>query len=199
MNKEKPKDIKVEKIIDLAAQLFRKFGYKKTTIDDIAMAAHKGKSSLYYYFKNKEEIFKAVVDKEAGILVGELKAIIDRKDISPQEKLKQYVLHRMQRIQELSNYYDALKSEYLSHYEFIEQIRTKHDETELNFIIQILEEGNKKGAFDIKDTYTAAYAIAMAMKGLEIPMFIKNEIEPTEEKIDYLLNILFKGIEKNNC
>lgn len=199
MNKEKPKDIKVEKIIDLAAQLFRKFGYKKTTIDDIAMAAHKGKSSLYYYFKNKEEIFKAVVDKEAGILVGELKAIIDRKDISPQEKLKQYVLHRMQRIQELSNYYDALKSEYLSHYEFIEQIRTKHDETELNFIIQILEEGNKKGAFDIKDTYTTAYAVAMAMKGLEIPMFIKNEIEPTEEKIDYLLNILFKGIEKNNC
>ena len=199
MNKEKPKDIKVEKIIDLAAQLFRKFGYKKTTIDDIAMAAHKGKSSLYYYFKNKEEIFKAVVDKEAGILVGELKAIIDRKDISPQEKLKQYVLHRMQRIQELSNYYDALKSEYLSHYEFIEQIRTKNDETELNFIIQILEEGNKKGAFDIKDTYTTAYAVAMAMKGLEIPMFIKNEIEPTEEKIDYLLNILFKGIEKNNC
>ena len=198
MHKEKSKDIKVEKIIDLAAQLFRKFGYKKTTIDDIALAAHKGKSSLYYYFKNKEEIFKAVVDKEAGILADELKAIIDRTDLTPQEKLKQYVLHRMQRIQELSNYYEALKNEFLGHYEFIEQIRTKHDETELNFIKAILDEGNEKGAFDIKDTYTAAYAIAMAMKGLEIPMFIKNEIDPTEEKIDYLLNILFKGIEKKN-
>jgi AcrR family transcriptional regulator len=185
-----------EEIVELAADIFKKFGFKKTTIDDIALAAHKGKSSLYYYFKSKEDIFKAVVDKEAAILEKELTGIIESPDITPQEKLKRYVLHRMKRLQELSNYYDALKNDYLSHYGFIEEIRSKHDKTEINLIMRILDEGNSKGIFDIKDTYTAAFAISIAMKGLEIPMFLKNQIEHTEEKINFLLQILFKGIEK---
>jgi hypothetical protein len=91
---------------------------------------------------------------------------------------------------------DALKSDYLSHYGFIEEIRSKHDKTEINLIMRILDEGNSKGIFDIKDTYTAAFGIAIALKGLEIPMFLKNQIEHTEEKINFLLQILFKGIEK---
>ncbi len=185
-----------EEIVELAADIFKKFGFKKTTIDDIALAAHKGKSSLYYYFKSKEDIFKAVVDKEAATLEKELTSIIEQSGLTPQEKLKQYVMHRMKRIKELSNYYDALKSEYLSHYKFIEEIRSKHDKTEITLIRKILDEGNEKGVFDIKDTYTAAFAISIAMKGLEIPMFLKHEMEHSEEKIDFLLEILFKGIEK---
>ncbi len=192
----KPKKKINDEIIELAADLFKKFGFKKTTIDDIALAAHKGKSSLYYYFKNKEDIFKAVVDKEAATLEKELTAIIEQSGLSPQEKLKQYVMHRMTRLKELANYYEALKNEYLSHYEFIEEIRSQHDRTEIKLIRQILDEGLQKGVFDIKDTHTAAFAISIAMKGLEIPMFLKNELEHSEEKINFLLEILFKGIEK---
>ena len=44
-------------ILEAAQGLFSKFGYKKTTMEDIAQELHKGKSSLYYYFKNKEENF----------------------------------------------------------------------------------------------------------------------------------------------
>ena len=52
-------------LIEAAGVTFSRFGYRKTTMDDIAFAAGKGKSSLYYYFKNKEEVFEAVVEKEA--------------------------------------------------------------------------------------------------------------------------------------
>ncbi|MFW6389223.1 MAG: TetR/AcrR family transcriptional regulator, partial [Marinilabiliaceae bacterium] len=48
-------------ILKSARELFAKFGYRKTTMEDIAQALRKGKSSLYYYFKNKEEIFQAVI------------------------------------------------------------------------------------------------------------------------------------------
>jgi AcrR family transcriptional regulator len=40
-------------IICKAGELFSRYGYKKTTMDDIADALQKGKSSIYYYFQNK--------------------------------------------------------------------------------------------------------------------------------------------------
>ncbi len=43
-------------IICKAGELFSRYGYKKTTMDDIADALQKGKSSIYYYFQNKEDI-----------------------------------------------------------------------------------------------------------------------------------------------
>ncbi|MBN2535129.1 MAG: helix-turn-helix transcriptional regulator [Spirochaetales bacterium] len=61
------KDIK-ELIIDSARKIFARFGFKKTTVDEIANSIHKGKSSIYHYFKSKEEIFKDVIKKEYAYL-----------------------------------------------------------------------------------------------------------------------------------
>ena len=44
-------------IIETARQVFKKYGYDKTLMEHIAKAAGKGKSSIYYYFKSKEQIF----------------------------------------------------------------------------------------------------------------------------------------------
>ena len=43
-------------ILQEAQKLFALYGYRKTTLEDIAIKLHKGKSSLYYYFKNKERL-----------------------------------------------------------------------------------------------------------------------------------------------
>jgi AcrR family transcriptional regulator len=48
-----------------ATEVFRKFGYDKTTIDDIAKAMKLNKASLYYYVKNKEELFLEILLNEA--------------------------------------------------------------------------------------------------------------------------------------
>ncbi len=44
-------------ILSVAANLFSNLGYHNTTIDDIALNAHKAKGSVYYYFRSKEELF----------------------------------------------------------------------------------------------------------------------------------------------
>jgi len=62
-----PKDDHIrEEILEEAQKLFRQFGLKKTTMEDIAKAMGKGKSTLYYYFCSKEDIFDAVILKEMG-------------------------------------------------------------------------------------------------------------------------------------
>lgn len=56
-------DIK-ERIIEGATKCFVRYGYSKTTLDDIGKSVGLKKNSLYHYFKNKEEIFFVVLEKE---------------------------------------------------------------------------------------------------------------------------------------
>ena len=51
-----------DKLIDIARQLFAHKGIENTTINDIAIAAEKGRRTIYTYFKNKRDIYNAVVE-----------------------------------------------------------------------------------------------------------------------------------------
>jgi AcrR family transcriptional regulator len=55
-----------EKIGTAAMHCFARFGLEKTTLDDIARAVNLNKASLYYYYKNKEDIFLDVALREGA-------------------------------------------------------------------------------------------------------------------------------------
>lgn len=189
------KDEVKEAIVNVARHIFSRFGFKKTTMDEIAIASRKGKSSIYYYFASKEEIFQAVVEKEASILKQELIKANNETD-SPAQKLKTHVLIRMRTMEKLANFYSAIKDDYLGHLDFIEKIRKKYDQEEIQRMENILAEGVKDGIFEIDDTSLAAIAIVTALKGMEIPLFWGVEEKDLETRLDHLIHILFNGIMK---
>ena len=182
-----------DNIISVAAKIFSRFGYRKTTMEEIAMASRKGKSSIYYYFNSKEDIFKAVVEREAEELKKDLKKAIAEVD-NPIEQLKKFILFRMHKLKTLTNFYAALKADYLSHLEFIENIRQEYDEDEIAIVTKILQSGIERKNFVIDDSELAAVALVTAMKGLEIPLFIKKEYGRIEDRLDNLMNFLFYGL-----
>jgi AcrR family transcriptional regulator len=182
-------------IVKVASKIFTRFGYRKTTMEEIALATQKGKSSIYYYFKSKEDIFKAVVEKEAEELKEELKAEV-KKHSDPIEQLKTYILFRMHKIKMVTNFYDAMKSDHLSHLLFIEKARKRFDMDEIKIVTQILQSGIDSGKFNIEDPGLSAVAIVTAMKGLEIPLFIRKEHGNIEDRLDNLIKFLFYGLVK---
>jgi AcrR family transcriptional regulator len=183
------------KIVDIARSIFTHFGFKKTTMEEIALASRKGKSSIYYYFNSKEDIFKAVVEKEADELRAELLKKIEPID-DPIERLKVYITVRMRKLSKLTNFYTALKSEYLSHLEFIESIRKTYDLDEIRIVSGIIQDGIERGLFAVDDPQLSAIAIVTAMKGLEVPLFISKEHGNFEVRLNNLINFLFYGIVK---
>jgi len=62
-----------ERILEAAAGLITRWGYKKTTIDDIAKQAGVAKGTIYLHWKTREELFKAVLIHEEMELVEDLK------------------------------------------------------------------------------------------------------------------------------
>lgn len=188
-------DVK-DNILNIATHIFGKIGFKQTTVDEIAKAAQKGKSTIYHYFKSKEDIFRAVVEKEAQTLRTKLVSVVS-EDLPPEEKLKKYILTRLVEFKSMINFYRAVKDDYLSHLSFIEDIRKKYDKEEVMLFKMILMEGESQGVFDINDINLAAEATSVVLKGLEYPMLFGNEaMEKVDGKLDEVLNMIFHGILK---
>ena len=184
-----------EAIIDIAREIFARYGYRKATMDAIARAARKGKSSVYYYFKNKEEIFQAVLDKEVnGIKREILNALVLATD--PEEKFRTYVLTRMRIFSRIARSFRTFEYEYLEEYNFIQRLRENYDKYEMKMIKDILDEGIKKGVFALKDSPMTAFAIVVALKGFEYIWATENDFSKLEKTIDSLTDMFFKGILK---
>lgn len=182
-----------KKIIITSGQIFSRYGYKKTTMDEISKALKMGKSSIYYYFRSKEEIFEAVVLHEANILRHELTTAIKSVE-SPVEKMKNYVFVRMKAFEKLSNYYNAIFDKNLDHFEFIESIRSRYDREELAILRLILYDGARKKVFSVVNSEYTALAVQTALKGLEVPLFWEKKEMNIEKRLSAILDILFYGI-----
>jgi len=189
MNKKKS-----EIILQMARKLFARYGLKKTSMDDIAAEAKIGKATIYYYFKSKQEIFKTVVDREWTILINAIREAIS-KEISPQRKLRAFILTRISRMHELVNLYRVTKDIVTELLPDLEKIRESHFKEEMNVIKRILSEGVRKGIFKVKKVEVTALAMISALKGLEYPWIMDGKSLDIERSVDELLQILFKGIE----
>jgi len=141
-----------QKIIRAASEVFGRYGYRKTTVEDIAAQLHMVKSSLYYYFRGKEEIFHAVVDCEAKKARRHLSAILEQND-DPRTRLRKYILTRMQALKDISERYPSIFDASLVHYDFIENIRRKYDRSERIVISRILKEGMNRDVFYVQDPH----------------------------------------------
>jgi AcrR family transcriptional regulator len=188
------KDEVREQLVQSARQVFVRFGYKKTALDDIAREARKGKSTIYYYFKSKDDIFKAVIDAEA-----EIRAKIIDDQIStisdPMQKLKTYIYVRMLTLKKVGNYYEAIKNDLLDNLYFVNSLRTNHFDAEINLVKELLLEGIEKEVYAIQNPELTAKTIVTLLQGFEVPLILKNlSDEELQKSVDEMLNILFFGI-----
>lgn len=116
---------------------------------EIPHDAGKAKSSIYYYFESKEEIFEAIVEKEANELRTALEKVI-REGNNPMGRLKDYIMFRLYHVKTASNFYAALKEDSLDQMRFVENIHKKFEEQEFQMVCDILDTGIKEGGFQDK-------------------------------------------------
>jgi AcrR family transcriptional regulator len=191
------KDLNRETILQIAQEIFSKYGYKKTTLDDIANAVRKGKSSLYYYFNSKEDLFQAVIAKEVDILKQALEKVVFRS-MDPEEKLREYILTKLTTFRELANLYNALEND-VAAIGFIDEIKEKNEKDEIRMIKRILIEGVRRDKFNIDDLNLTAIGITTAIKGLEMPLSAGTYGSfDIETSVDNIVKIICYGIMRRD-
>ncbi len=95
------RDKKTE-ILEAASSCFARYGYEKTTLDDIGKIVGLNKASLYYYYKNKENIYTEVIFSEAAAFLE--KVFKETEKVSNcKEKILTYISERLRYIRSAVN------------------------------------------------------------------------------------------------
>ena len=193
-------EIIVRDILDTARDLFKKSGFKKTTMGDIARSLGKAKSSLYYYYPSKEDIFEAVLHAEMAELTTQIQQAVGQAHTS-KEKLIIYCRCRLVKLKELCNLSDALKTEIGELHELhciMTDLKCQFDTTHVGLVREILAEGVANGEFkkiNEDNIELVAYLMVSAFRGLAAPLMVSQRQSPRLDlQIDSIVDIMVEGI-----
>lgn len=181
-----------EKLIEVARQLFAHKGVENTTMNDIAAASDKGRRTIYTYFKNKREIFNAVIERESNQLVDKL---IDVKlsTLTPEEKIREFIRRRFELMAPSAPRHEMLRSFFGRDLRRIERIKRLATAKELEVLDAILSEGIAKGVFDPVQAGRFSAAVILFFQGADYMMSklggeeIKNLEQTRSQATDYLI------------
>ncbi len=187
-----------QEILDAALTLFAEKGYHRVTMHEIASEAEFAIGTIYKFFKNKEDLYKALIlEKAAEFKKTILEAVESAED--EVEKLRNFVRAKSEifraHIPVIRLYFSETHGESFSMLAGLyTEVRQLHGEF-LNKLAGIFAKGIEKKRFKaISDPYYLAVALdgittAFLFLWLEAP-----HRHPYPENPDDILNILFKGI-----
>ena len=185
------------KLVDVARQLFAQTGVENTTMNDIALASKKGRRTLYTYFKNKDEIYSAVVESVLDILSETMKRVAE-KTISPDEKLIELIYTRLDAIKEVVFRNGSLQANFFRDIWRVERVRRRFDAKEIALLRAVFAEGKEKGVFQIDDVNITANIVHYCVKGIEVP-YISGHLGrnlDAEVRKKYVTNLVYGALQR---
>lgn len=184
-------------IIDTAAALFAAKGYEECSVNDILTAIGIAKGTFYHYFKSKEEVLDAVIEKTTHQIVAQVRQVAAKQELTPEEKLLQiFLTMRVEAPESEAILEEIHKTENAL-------LHQKSLNASLNGVVPILtkvvEEGNEKGVFHcIYPEQDMQIFLAAALTLLDDGIF---QVEPRKMQriFEAMMAMLEKilGVEEN--
>lgn len=182
------------RILAIAAGVFQRFGFSKTTMEDIAHGIHRRKSTLYYYFQSKEDVFAAVVDKELEAQVESVKEL-EARGLSPYDTIYQHGVDRLEsaRREHQMIMRSGLEDDRMQ--AVIATARGRYMEIEHEFLLRLFR--RDAAALTVSDAELSVLA-TLAQAGLrkleDLATAPTGEERPIEEMITRWIAFLWHGI-----
>ena len=187
-----------DKLIDIARQLFAHKGIENTTMNDIAQAEEKGRRTIYTYFKNKKDIYNAVIESESDKVIKKLSEIVSLS-ITPDQKLMEFIFQRFEAMKDLVYRNGSLRAGFFRDVRKVERARKATSPKEIRILETILQEGVDQGMFRIKHVDKTAMVMLLCLQGLDVPYIRDNfqELGIEKNKLrDYLYDFILYGIKQ---
>lgn len=180
------------------------YGYEKTTMLEIAKDISMSKAALYYYFPDKQSIFKAVIEKEQKEFLEKIETQM-ASIADPEKMLLTYVKLRV-------NYFKTFMNLSKFRYSMSKDIKPVLRETFLEFrkqeqkiLTQILTKGNSEGQFYSNNPELDAKMFLDIVRGLRFGLVQQQsffeinsaELDVLEKAIQYFTIHFIKGLKYN--
>lgn len=181
------------KILESAREYFFRYGYKKTSMDDIAEAAGVAKGSLYNYFKNKEDLFIQTAEckrLESAKRLNEAAIPASRAD----EKLISLTLYMLQDVHNMVKQY-AMSKAVLEELMIVGMDLMGDSHEHIEQAAEILQEGIDQGVLKPGDNMKRAATLIQINKMFFL-RWANMDIQEAETEIREVHELILEGLRK---
>ena len=189
------RDEKKGQLLNAARAVVARFGYRKSTLEDIAAEAGVSRATLYYYFPNKEEVFRALIVHEIERFQSVLLEAVD-PDAPADERLMSFVRARFRHLRELKSLYSVTEHFARDFLPMASEELAGFQEAEKAFLSSLIQQGMESGRFRPVDATLLATALLAALRGLDERIVFEGR-EAIEEGAECLFQNLFVGLLAN--
>jgi len=184
-----------QRILDAAGRLFLQYGYKHTTVDDIAVEAGVAKGSIYLHFDSKETIFGTVCQRLITEVLGRMEAIVAGGG-PPETRLKDVIVssglyiwdfcHQAPHAPELWAEVTAAASKHaLEAYAAARKI-----------LAGVIAEAQETGEFHLElPPEQLARLLQLAVQGFDPPFLLVHSREQVVEQLPQLVDLFTRGMK----
>ena len=186
-----------ERILEAARARFERYGFNKTTMNEIAGDCAMSAANIYRYFPNKGEIVAEGARRWLGDSERALRDIAGRAALSPADRLRRMVAARLARMADLVSRHPHL-DELIAHVcqqqpdllaDYTRRVRA--------LIAGVLEDGARAGDFAFADAAEAAAAIEAATAMFHHHAFVRQlALEDLERDAERVMALLLRGLAK---
>ncbi len=194
-------DIIQTQILQAAKQLFQVYGLHKVTMDDVAKAIGKGRSSLYYYYKSKDEIFDAVMDLEIKEMMAAISRATDQVN-TVEEKINAFCATKLNFLRDKKTVYSSFEAgmdaDAISQFNKTKIIHHRVImKLEGDMLGRILTDAINKGEIrtidkDKKDILI--FVLLSSLRGLKREMIMEDNFEEIEPAARTLASMTINGL-----
>jgi AcrR family transcriptional regulator len=187
-----------QEVLDVALRLFSEKGYHDVSVHEIAKEAEFAIGTLYKFFRNKEDLYQALILQLSDRFHGALKAVIEA-DAEEVETLREYVRVKGDLFRNnaaaIRLYFAETRGVKFDAMAGVEkEIRTRHRAT-LSSLGSIFERGMRRKRFRrVASPFHLAVALDSIANAFLFLWLEDPQGHPFPEKPDTLLDILFKGL-----
>jgi AcrR family transcriptional regulator len=167
--------------------------YYDTIMKDIADATGMGRSSLYEYFKNREEIFRFSVDVSVDNILKEIGKISEQGDKEFEEKIAEFVNFLMADFVK-DRYFAVIFGEYwlkmIKNNEDLSHIYSRRQNIRDN-LAELLQEGIKKGELKPHDAHHFSDLLYIAIESLCMNSMINPDCPGMyRETLEFIISLI---------
>jgi AcrR family transcriptional regulator len=163
--KENPLKDKTDSILDAAQKRFGHYGLSKTTMQEIADDIGLSKAALYYYFKDKESIFKSVAEKEQLYFETEMQKVMN-ESLKAEFMLTGYVELRLDLLKKLMTLGKFSYGSFIEVKPILHSCFKGFKKKEIEIIAEIIKTGIDRKEFSLENINGSAEFFVDALRGL---------------------------------
>jgi AcrR family transcriptional regulator len=180
---------RTQEILQAAQEAFARHGYKKTTVEDIAERLGMVKSALYYYYRNKQELFIAVIEHEVVLFFDNIRNHLDA-GAGVEEKLVIYSQQSNKFHQDFHNLYNLTVDDIFQNYEGLIRVRNKFFGNNITLIADVLETERRSAGMDVRQ---AAKLFLYMLGGIFQGYQLEKKPVPDGE-LESFVSIFYRGL-----